>query len=95
MALNESINNGFIINQNTPNPFNPNTKISYSIPKQSFVQLKVFDVLGREVATLVNEEQPTGNYSIEFDASNLTSGIYFYRIQAGDFVEIKKMLLMK
>ena len=62
---------------------------------QSHVSLKVFDVLGREITTLVYQEQPVGNYSIEFDASNLTSGIYFYRIQTDQFVESKKMVLMK
>ena len=83
------------LEQNYPNPFNPTTKISYSIPKQSYVTLKVIDVLGREVSVLVNKEQSTGNYEVEFDASHLTSGIYFYKIQAGDYVETKKMVLMK
>ncbi len=85
----------FSLSQNYPNPFNPSTKISYSIPNQSHVSLKVYDVLGREVALLISKEQPVGNYSIEFDASKLTSGIYFYRIQAGEFIETKKMVLMK
>ncbi len=85
----------YSLSQNYLNPFNPTTKISYSIPSQSHVSLIVFDVLGREIITLVNEAQPTGNYSIEFDASNLTSGIYFYRIQAGSFIESKKMILLK
>ncbi len=92
----EKVNlSSFMLSQNYPNPFNPSTKISYSIPSQSHVSLKVFDVLGREVATLVNQEKPSGNYSIEFDASNLTSGVYFYRIQAGQYVESKKMVLVK
>ncbi len=86
---------GFNLYQNYPNPFNPTTKISYSIPNQSVVSLKVFDVLGREIASLVSKEQTSGNYEVEFDASSLTSGIYFYRIQAGQFVESKKMILMK
>ena len=68
------------LSQNYPNPFNPSTTIKYSIPKQSNVTLKVFDVLGSEVATLVNKEQPQGNYEVEFDGAELTSGIYFYRI---------------
>ena len=83
------------LNQNYPNPFNPNTTIKYSIPQQGYVTLKVFDLLGREVSALVNREQPAGNYEVEFDASSLTSGVYFYRIQAGQFVESKKMILLK
>ena len=93
----------FILEQNYPNPFNPGTKIHYTIPsviasrtKQSqLVTLKVFDVLGKEVATLVNEEKPAGSYEVEFNAASLSSGIYFYKIQAGSFVETKKMILMK
>jgi len=83
------------LSNNYPNPFNPSTRINYSIPKQSYVTLKVFDVLGREVATLVNKEQQQGYYDIEFDASHLTSGTYIYRIQAGEFVESRKMVLLK
>jgi hypothetical protein len=85
----------FSLTQNYPNPFNPSTTIKYSIPTSEFVTLKVFDVLGREVATLVNEEKPVGSYEIKFNAANLSSGIYFYRIQTGEFVEEKKMILMK
>jgi hypothetical protein len=85
----------FSLDQNYPNPFNPSTTIKYSIPKQSNVALKVFDVLGSEVATLVNKEQSQGNYEVEFDGSDLTSGIYFYRLQAGDYVQTKKMILLK
>lgn len=85
----------FQLKENFPNPFNPTTRINYSIPEQSFVTIRVFDVLGREVEMLVNKEQPQGNYEVEFDASALTSGIYFYRIKAGDFVDTKKMVLMK
>jgi len=81
--------------QNYPNPFNPSTKITYTIPELSFITLKVYDVLGKEIATLVNEEKPAGNYEVEFDSSELTSGIYFYRLQAGSFVETKKMILLK
>ena len=83
------------IKQNYPNPFNPTSTINYSIPKNSFVTLKVFDLLGSEIATLVNNLQPQGNYDIEFDGNQLTSGIYFYRLQAGEFVETKKMVLIK
>jgi hypothetical protein len=87
--------NDFQLAQNYPNPFNPSTKIKYSIPRSSFVTLKVFDMLGREVFTLVNEYKPANNYEIEFNASRLPSGIYFYRIQAGSFVETKKLVLLK
>lgn len=89
-----------MLHQNYPNPFNPITRISYSIPymensNKKFVQLKVFDINGSEVAVLVNEEKPTGTYEIEFDATNLSSGIYFYEMKAGDFISTKKMLLLK
>ncbi len=85
----------FTLSQNYPNPFNPTTRISYSIPKQSFVSLKIYDQLGRIVTELVNELQSPGIYEINLNGSNLASGAYFYRIQAGDFIETKKMLLMK
>ena len=85
----------FALKQNFPNPFNPATIIHYSVPTESFVTLKVYDVLGREVATLVNEEQAAGNYSFDFNASNLTSGTYFYKIQAGNFTDVRKMMLLK
>ncbi len=81
--------------QNYPNPFNPSTTIRYSLPKSGFVQLKVYDVLGREVASLVNKEQTSRNYKVEFNASNLTSGIYFYRLQSGSFTETKKLILLR
>jgi len=90
----------FKLDQNYPNPFNPNTVIKYSIPNNvksetSNVKLVVFDLLGREVATLVNKGQKSGNYEVIFDASNLTSGTYFYKLQSGSFVETKKMMLLK
>jgi hypothetical protein len=81
--------------QNFPNPFNPNTKITYQIPELSFVTLKIYDALGNEIIKLVNGEKPVGSYKIEFDATTLPSGIYFYRLQAGNFVENKKMILLK
>ncbi|MEN8192064.1 MAG: T9SS type A sorting domain-containing protein, partial [Bacteroidota bacterium] len=96
--INEELTNlpkEFSLGQNYPNPFNPSTKIKYSIPNRTQVTLKVFDVLGSEIITLVNKEQTAGYYAIEFDASNLTSGIYFYRVQAGQFVETKKMILLR
>ena len=85
----------FSLSQNYPNPFNPVTKINYSIPKQGFVTLKVYDLIGREVRTLVNEVKASGSYSVDFNASELSSGVYFYKIQAGDFTETKKMMLIK
>ncbi len=89
----------FNLMQNYPNPFNPTTTIKYQLLEISFVTFKVYDVLGNEIATLVNEEKPAGSYEIEFSAAGggneLTSGIYFYRLQAGNFVETKKMILMK
>ncbi|MDP1995170.1 MAG: T9SS type A sorting domain-containing protein [Ignavibacteria bacterium] len=85
----------YLLSQNYPNPFNPTTIINYSVPKQSNVILIIYDALGREVANLVNEEKPAGNYSIEFNAANLSSGIYFYQIRAGEFVQTKKMILLR
>jgi len=85
----------FMLEQNYPNPFNPSTTIHFSVPTSEFVTLKVFDVLGNEVATLVNEEQPAGNYEIEFSPAGLSSGIYFYKLHAGSFVETKKMILIR
>ena len=83
------------LNQNFPNPFNPTTTISYSIPKECFVIVKVYDLLGREVKSLVNEEKIAGNYSVQFNGNSLVSGIYFYKLQAGNFIQTKKMVLLK
>lgn len=85
----------FSLGQNYPNPFNPSTKIKYQLPKDGFVTLKVYDILGNEVATLVNEEKIAGKYEANFNASSLASGVYIYKIQAGDFVNSKKMILLK
>ncbi|HED07118.1 MAG TPA: T9SS type A sorting domain-containing protein [Ignavibacteria bacterium] len=85
----------FALEQNYPNPFNPSTTIKYDLPKEGFVTLKVYDMLGREVATLVNKEQSAGRYIITFDASGLASGIYFYRISAGKFLQTKKLILLR
>jgi hypothetical protein len=95
----------YILFQNYPNPFNPSTKIEFHIADFGFVSLKVYDLLGREVATLIDEEKPAGEYEVEFSAKggsasggnayNLPSGIYFYQLRAGDFVEAKKMILLK
>ena len=94
--------NGFSLSQNYPNPFNPTTSIKFTIPKSGLVTLKVYDVFGKEVITLVNEIKSTGEHSIDFNAVNLASGVYFYRIaihsdknDAGSFVDVKKMLLIK
>ena len=83
------------LSQNYPNPFNPSTNISFSLPSRSFVLLKVFDVLGREITTIVSEELSAGNYSRQWNASNLPSGVYFYRLQAGEFVQTKKLMILK
>ena len=85
----------FELTQNYPNPFNPSTKIEYSIPEESFVQLKVYDILGNEVATLVHEEQSVGTYRADFSGSNLSSGMYIAKLQAGNFIQTRKMLLLK
>jgi hypothetical protein len=85
----------FSLEQNYPNPFNPVTKISYALPSASMVDLKVYNVLGQLIITLVNEEKPAGFYEIDFNAADLPSGVYMYRITAGDYVQTKKMLLLK
>jgi len=89
----------FALNQNYPNPFNPSTKIEFRISDFRFVTLKVYDVLGNEIATLVNEEKQPGTYEVEFDASSgirgLVSGIYFYQLRAGNYIQTKKMVLIK
>jgi len=85
----------FLLSQNYPNPFNPSTTINYSLPKSGNVTLKVFDILGQEVTTLVNEKQSAGKYEVKFDAGKLASGIYYYRISVGNFIQTKKMILMK
>jgi len=105
----ENIPQHFYLSQNYPNPFNPTTTIEYTIPTSPFnpspyqgegnrerlITLKVFDILGREITTLVNEEKPAGNYKIKFDSKNLPSGIYFYRLTAGSLVDTKSMMLLK
>jgi hypothetical protein len=85
----------YYLNQNFPNPFNPTTTIKYRIPELCFVNVKVFDVLGEEIETLVDEEKPTGNYEVKFSANRLSSGIYFYTLTAGEFRETKKMILLR
>lgn len=85
----------FKLSQNFPNPFNPVTKIAYALPKSGLVSLRVYDVLGKEVAILVNEVKNAGDYSIDFNASNFTSGVYFYKLETNGFSDIKKMMLIK
>ncbi|MDP2366422.1 MAG: T9SS type A sorting domain-containing protein [Ignavibacteria bacterium] len=91
--------NNFSLSQNYPNPFNPSTKISWQSPVSGHQSLKVYDVLGDEVATLLNEEKAAGTYEVTFNAAaatgGLASGIYFYRLTAGNFIETKKMILLK
>jgi len=85
----------YSLTQNYPNPFNPTTTISFSLPSKSFVSLKVFDILGRDVASIISEEMSAGNYSRQWKADKMSSGIYFYRLQAGSFIETKKLVLLK
>lgn len=88
-------NFSYSLKANYPNPFNPSTIISYSLAKQGNVELRIFDVLGREVKTLVNKNEKAGNYEVQFDASNLTSGVYFYQLHSGSFMKSKKMILLR
>jgi poly(beta-D-mannuronate) lyase len=85
----------YILYQNHPNPFNPSTKISYSIPQYSFVMIKVYDIIGNEVETLVNQTQSAGSYNIDFKVSQISSGIYFYQFKAGNYIQTKKMAIIK
>ncbi|MCC7159583.1 MAG: T9SS type A sorting domain-containing protein, partial [Ignavibacteria bacterium] len=89
------IPNTYKLEQNYPNPFNPTTNIKFGLPNAGNVKLVVFDILGREVTTLVNEYKIAGIYTVDFDASMYSSGVYFYRIESGDFSQTKKMLLIK
>lgn len=83
------------MSQNYPNPFNSVTKIKFSIPKPDIVKINIYDVLGNEIQTLLNDYETTGSYEVEFDASRLPSGVYFYRIISGNYSETKKMLLLR
>jgi hypothetical protein len=93
--IDDQIVNEFQLYQNYPNPFNPTTTLSFVIGQLSFVTLKVYDVLGREVTTIVNEEKPAGSYEVEFDASSLPSGVYFYQIITKNFNATRKMIVLK
>jgi len=95
ISTSDNLPQNFYLSQNYPNPFNPSTSIEFSIPQESFVELKVFDVLGNEVVNLINEEKDQGVYTVTFNASGLSSGIYFYTLRADGFVQTKKMLLLK
>ena len=86
---------GYILHQNYPNPFNPGTEISFSLAKSSFVTLEIYNSLGQKVATLINDEMNSGSHKITFNASDLSSGVYYYKIQAGEFQSVKKMLLLQ
>ena len=92
---NNSIPQEYLLEQNYPNPFNPSTKIRYSIPSNEFVTLKIYNILGSEVATLVNQKQASGSYEVSFNATDLTSGIYFYQISTSNFTQVNKMMLVK
>jgi hypothetical protein len=96
-GIHETLNlpTSMFLHQNYPNPFNPTTTIRYTLPRAEFVSLKVYDILGREVATLVNERQAAGGYSVRFDANQLSSGLYFYKITTGNFNKARKMVVMK
>ncbi|HCY76596.1 MAG TPA: hypothetical protein DHV28_11810 [Ignavibacteriales bacterium] len=91
----ESVITEYSLEQNYPNPFNPSTIIKFQIPKNGFVSIKVYDILGNEITTLVNEEKPKGRYEVNFNSSSLASGVYIYKMQAGSFINSKKMLLLK
>lgn len=94
-SVSNSIPDKYALHQNYPNPFNPSTIIRFQIKDSRFVTLKVYDILGKEIATLVNEKQSPGTYEVKFDGSGLSSGMYFYKLEAGDFKEVKKMLMLK
>ena len=93
--IKETQPSSYKLSQNYPNPFNPTTAIKYQIPQREFVTLKVFDLLGNEIATLVNEEKPVGRYEVKFNASGLASGVYIYRMKVNNFIESKKMIVLK
>jgi hypothetical protein len=93
--VNNQVPEKYSLSQNYPNPFNPVTNINFSIPTRGLVKLSVFDITGKEVVSLVNEVKPAGNYAVDFNASALSSGIYFYKIEAGNFTQTKKLMLIK
>ena len=92
---NNEIPKTYSLSQNYPNPFNPTTNIKFSIPKNSVVKLTIYDLTGRVVETLVDGQLNAGNYAYDFDASNIASGVYFYKLQSDNFTDVKKMMLIK
>ncbi len=95
LEVNIGLPTEFALEQNYPNPFNPSTTINFTVPQSAQVTLKIFDVLGREVSTLINQVVPGGNHEVQFDATGLPSGLYFYTLSTGNFVETKKMVLLR
>jgi len=95
IGTNSSIAEGYSLSQNYPNPFNPSTIINFSLPVKSFVTIKVYDVNGKEIAELINNEKQTGAHSIEFNGANLSRAVYYYKLTAGDFSQVRKMILVK
>ena len=95
ISSNENTLNDLYLYQNYPNPFNPVTNLEFGISKLEFVILKVYDISGNEIATLINEKKYPGNYKVVFDGSNLSSGIYYYKLTSGNHSETKRMLLLK
>jgi hypothetical protein len=93
--INTNVPNNYILEQNYPNPFNPSTKINFAIPKSGLITLKIYDILGKEISTLINEYLSAGNYSVNFNGSNIPSGVYFYRLEANRYITTKKMLMIK
>ena len=91
----ENIPVDYSLEQNYPNPFNPTTTIRYQLPKDGMVTLKVYDILGAEVITLINEEKVAGKYEVNFNAASLASGVYIYRLSVNEFVSVKKMVMLK
>ncbi|MBX2992051.1 MAG: T9SS type A sorting domain-containing protein [Bacteroidetes bacterium] len=91
----QAIPQSFLLGQNYPNPFNPSTTIRFSLPKPAYVTLRIYNILGQEVATLLNEFAEAGFRSVRFDASGLASGVYFYRLQSGQFVHTRKLVLLR
>jgi hypothetical protein len=89
------IPSNYALNQNYPNPFNPSTSIQFDLPRTGFTTLRVYNLLGQEVATLVNEMKSAGSYKVQWNAQNMTTGMYFYKLISGDVTQVKKMVLMK